>query len=76
MVYNTYSNALVIDQRTRNTDGSAYWYDPETQTARYVVLDVTASDNTRLVIDEKWADTLFITDGQGNVMDGQKVSVI
>ena len=76
MVYNTFTDALVIDQRTRNTDGSAYWYDPGTQTARYVVLDVVASDNTRLVIDEKWADTLFIVDGQGNVMDGQKVSVI
>lgn len=76
MVYNTFTDALVIDQRTRNTDGSAYWYDPGTQTARYVVLDVVASDNTRLVIDEKWADTLFIVDGQGNVMDSQKVSVI
>lgn len=76
MVYNTYAGALVIDQTTRNTDGSAYWYDPETQTARHIVLDVLASDNTRIVIDEKWKDTLFIVDGQGSVMDGQKVSLI
>ena len=75
MVYRTYENALVIDQRTRNTDGSAYYYDPETQEARYVNLEIIAADNTRLVIDEKWENTLFIVDGQGNVLDGQKVSV-
>ena len=74
LVYRTYRNALVLDQRTRNTDGSAYRYDPETGTARYVVLDVIAADNTRIMIDEKWEDTLFIVDGQGNVLDGQKVN--
>ncbi len=76
MVYNTYENALVLDQKTRNTDGSSYWYDPETQTARYVVLDVIAADNTKFVIDEKWADTLFLVDGQGFVLDGQKVEAL
>lgn len=76
LVYNIYENALVLDQRSRNTDGSSYYYDPETQTARHVVLDVIASDNTRFVIDEKWADTLFITDGQGTVLDGQKVNAL
>lgn len=75
MVYRTYEDALVVDQKTRNTDGSAYYYDPETQTARYVNLDVIAADNTRLVIDDKWENTLFIVDGQGYVLDGQKVSV-
>jgi hypothetical protein len=40
-----------------------------------VNLDIIAADNTRLVIDEKWENTLFIVDGQGNVLDGQKVSV-
>ena len=75
LVYRTYEDALVIDQRTRNTDGSAYYYDPETQTAKYVDLDIIAADNTRLVIDEKWADTQFIVDGQGSVLDGQRVSV-
>ena len=74
MIYKTYENALVLDQRTRNTDGSAYWYNPETQTARYVSLDVIASDNIRFIIDEKWKDTLFIVDGQGTVLDGQKVN--
>ena len=74
MVYLTYENALVLDQTTRNTDGSAYIYDPETQTAKYVSLDVIASDNTKFIIDEKWADTLFIVDGQGTVLDGQKVN--
>ena len=76
LVYNIYENALVLDQRSRNTDGSSYYYDSETQTARHVVLDVIASDNTRFVIDEKWADTLFITDGQGTVLDGQKVNAL
>ena len=75
MVYRTYENALVIDQKTRNTDGSAYYYDPDTQTAKYVKLDIIAADNTRLVIDQKWENTLFIVDGQGNVLDGQKVNV-
>ena len=74
LIYKTYENALVLDQSTRNTDGSAYWYDPETQTARYVSLEVVASDNTRFIIDEKWKDTLFIVDGQGMVLDGQKVN--
>ena len=74
LIYKTYENALVLDQSTRNTDESAYWYDPETQTARYVSLDVVASDNTRFIIDEKWKDTLFIVDGQGTVLDGQKVN--
>ena len=76
LVYNIYENALVLDQRSRNTDGSSYYYDPETRTARHVKLDVIASDNTRFVIDEKWADTLFITDGQGTVLDGQKVNAL
>ncbi len=76
MVYNTYENALVLDQRTRNTHGSSYWYDPETQTARYVELEVIAADNTKFVIDEKWADTLFIVDGQGMVLDGQRVNAL
>ena len=76
LIYRTYADALVLDQRTRNTDGSAYWYDPQTQTAKYVVLDVIAADNTRFVIDEKWADTLFIVDGQGTVLDGQRVNVV
>ncbi|MBR2281127.1 MAG: efflux RND transporter periplasmic adaptor subunit, partial [Spirochaetales bacterium] len=76
MVYNTYRDALVLDQKTRNTDGSCYWYDPDTQTARYVVLDVIAADNTRFVIDEKWKDTQFIVDGQGFVLDGQKVNAL
>ena len=76
LIYSRYENALVLDQRTRNTDGSSYYYDPETQTARHVVLDVIASDNVKFVIDEAWADTLFITDGQGTVLDGQKVNVI
>lgn len=76
LVYSTYDNALVLDQRARNTDGSSYYYDPETQTARHVVLDIIAADNEKFVIDEKWADTLFIVDGQGMVLDGQKVNVI
>ncbi len=74
LIYRTYTDALVLDQRTRNTDGSSYWYDPETGTARYVVLDVIAADDTRFMIDGKWEDTLFIVDGQGNVLDGQKVN--
>lgn len=76
LVYNTYENALVIDQKTRNTDGSAYYYDPQTQTAQYVNLNVIAADNTKIVIDEKWADTLFIVDGQGTVLGGQRVNAI
>ena len=76
LVYSTYDNALVLDQRARNTDGSSYYYDPETQTARHVALDIIAADNEKFVIDEKWADTLFIVDGQGTVLDGQKVNVI
>ena len=76
LVYNTYENALVLDQKTRNTDGSAYYYNPETQCAEYVKLDVIAADNTRIVIDEKWADTLFIVDGQGTVLGGQRVNAI
>ena len=75
LVYRVFENALVLDQKVRNTDGSSYWYDPETQTARYVSLEVLAAENTRFMIDEKWADTLFITDGQGSVLDGQRVSV-
>lgn len=76
LVYNTYENALVLEQKTRNTDGSAYYYNPETGTAVYVVPDVIAADNQCFAIDEKWADTLFIVDGQGTVLDGQRVNVI
>ena len=75
MVYRTYENALVLDQRTRNTDGSAYYFEPETQTAKYVELEIIATDNTHIVIDEKWANTQFIVDGQGSVLDGQRVIV-
>lgn len=76
LVYKTYENALVLDQKARNTDGSAYYYDAENSCARYVDLDIICADNTHIVIDESWANTLFIVDGQGTVLDGQKVNAL
>jgi len=74
--YDSYENALVIDQKTVNTNGSVYIYKEETSTAQMVKIETIASDDEHVVIDEKWKNTWFITDGQATVLDGQKVTVL
>ncbi|MCF0238491.1 MAG: efflux RND transporter periplasmic adaptor subunit [Sphaerochaetaceae bacterium] len=76
LVYNTYENALVIDASTRNSDGSLYIYDQEEEKAKYVNIPIIATDGEHLVIDSSYEDVWFIVDGQGKVLDGQRVKVL
>jgi len=76
VVYNTLENVLVLDWKTRNNDGTVYAYNPETETAVCLTPQVLASGESVFAIDDSYADTWFITDGQSSVMDGRKVKVV
>ena len=76
IVYNTVENALTLDWKVMNNDGSVYMYSEETETAVYEKPEVLASDNQGFAIDSKYDDIWFITDGQGTVLDGRKVRVV
>ena len=76
IVYNTVENALTLDWKVMNNDGSVYMYSEETETAVYEKPEVLASDSQGFAIDSKYDDIWFITDGQGTVLDGRKVRVV
>ena len=76
IVYSRLENALVLDWKTRNNDGSVYAYDQATGTAVCLEPEIIASDDKCFAIDESYAGTYFIVDGQSSVMDGRKVKVV
>lgn len=74
--YHTYEDVWEMGLGTRNTDGTMYILDEETQTARMVDFVPLAQDAGGFIVDEAYADSYFIIDGQGTVFDGQPVRVI
>ena len=78
IAYKTYENVPVIPLNAKKMDGSFYIYDEESQTVHFQMPDEKTSissvnDGTNFIVDEQFADSYFVIDGQNFVFDGQKV---
>lgn len=78
IAYKTYENVPVISLNAKKMDGSFYIYDEESQTVHFQMPDEKTSissvnDGINFIVDEKFADSYFVIDGQNFVFDGQKV---
>lgn len=78
IAYKTYENVPVIPLNAKKMDGSFYIYDEESQTVHFQMPDKQTSissvnDGTNFIVDEQFADSYFVIDGQNFVFDGQKV---
>ena len=78
IAYKTYENVPVIPLNAKKMDGSFYIYDEESQTVHFQMPDEKTSissvnDGINFIVDEKFADSYFVIDGQNFVFDGQKV---
>lgn len=74
--YRIVEGVPVMPLDARNTDGTMYIFDSETQTAKVVAFTPEAQDSEFLIVPEEYAQASFIVDGQGMVFDGQTVRVI
>lgn len=78
IAYKTYENVPVIPLNAKKMDGSFYIYDEESQTVHFQMPDKKTSissvnDGINFIVDEQFADSYFVIDGQNFVFDGQKV---
>lgn len=78
IAYKTYENVPVIPLNAKKMDGSFYLYDEECQTVHFQMPDEKTSissvnDGINFIVDEQFADSYFVIDGQNFVFDGQKV---
>lgn len=78
IAYKTYENVPVIPLNAKKMDGSFYLYDEKSQTVHFQMPDEKTSissvnDGINFIVDEKFADSYFVIDGQNFVFDGQKV---
>ena len=78
IAYKTYENVPVIPLNAKKMDGSFYLYDEESQTVHFYMPDEKTSissvnDGINFIVDEQFADSYFVIDGQNFVFDGQKV---
>ena len=78
IAYKTYENVPVIPLNAKKMDGSFYLYDEESQTVHFQMPDKQTSissvnDGINFIVDEQFADSYFVIDGQNFVFDGQKV---
>ena len=78
IAYKTYENVPVIPLNAKKMDGSFYIYDEENQTVHFQMPDEKTSissvnDGINFIVDEQFADSYFVIDGQNFVFDGQKV---
>lgn len=78
IAYKTYENVPVIPLNAKKMDGSFYIYDEESQTVHFQMQDEKTSissvnDGINFIVDEQFADSYFVIDGQNFVFDGQKV---
>ena len=78
IAYKTYENVPVIPLNAKKMDGSFYLYDEESQTEHFQMPDEKTSissvnDGINFIVDEQFADSYFVIDGQNFVFDGQKV---
>lgn len=72
--YEIFENVPILDISARKIDGSLYTYDKDTQTVKWMDFSHADVDNESLLIPAAYKDFYFVTDGQGIVFDGQKVS--
>lgn len=75
VAYRTHKDVPVLPISTRKIDGSCYIYDEKTQCVTFIEPQEIASDGTNFIVEEKYADSYFVTDGQNFVFDGQKVKL-
>jgi len=75
VAYKIHENVPVLPIQTKKMDGSCYTYDEENKTVHYLEPESSASDGQFFIVDEKYSDTWFVTDGQNFVFDGQKVKL-
>lgn len=75
IAYRIYENAPVIPLEAKKIDGSFYIYDENTQTVRFVMPENSVNDGVNFIVDEEFADSNFVIDGQNFVFDGQKVKL-
>lgn len=78
IAYKTYENVPVISLNAKKMDGSFYLYDEDSQTVHFQMPDEKTSissvnDGINFIVDEQFADSYFVIDGQNFVFDGQKV---
>lgn len=78
IAYKTYENVPVIPLNAKKMDGSFYLYDEDSQTVHFQMPDEKTSissvnDGINFIVDEQFADSYFVIDGQNFVFDGQKV---
>ena len=76
IAYKTYENVPVIPLNAKKMDGSFYIYDEESQTVHFQMPDEKTSissvnDGINFIVDEQFADSYFVIDGQNFVFDGQ-----
>lgn len=73
VAYKVYENVPVLPVQTKKMDGSCYLYDENTKTVKYIMPELTATDNVNFIVPEEYADCYFVTDGQNYIFDGQEV---
>lgn len=73
VAYKTFENVPVLPIKTRKMDGSCYIYNQEDGTVSFIEPKVIAEDSEDFVLEEKYADSWFVVDGQNFIFDGQKV---
>lgn len=73
VAFKTYPDVPTLPLKAQKMDGSCYIFLPETQTVQYIPPQNMPNDGERFIVDEKYADSLFVIDGQNFIFDGQKV---
>lgn len=75
IAYRIYKNVPVVPLEAKKIDGSFYIYDEKDKTVHFVMPNSFVNDGTDFIVDEKFADSNFVIDGQNFVFDGQKVNL-
>jgi RND family efflux transporter MFP subunit len=72
--YEIFEDVHLLDLSVRKVDGSLYAYDKESGTVKWLDFSHADVDNESILIPAAYKDLYFVTDGQGVIFDGQKVS--
>lgn len=75
VAYRTHRDAAVLPLSAKKIDGSCYLYDEKTQCVTFIEPEDIASDGEYFIVEEKYASSYFVVDGQNFVFDGQKVKL-
>ncbi|MCQ2575744.1 MAG: efflux RND transporter periplasmic adaptor subunit [Treponema sp.] len=76
VAYRTFTDVPVLPLKAKKLDGSFYLYHPEQESVEFVMPENSVSDGENFIVDEKYADSWFVIDGQNFVFDGQKVRLL